>query len=445
MTPHSTTGADRRTFLQQAGLGALTTAAAVQLTAPARAANANERIRIGLIGCGGRGTGVATTFTKLPNVELVYACDPDSTRRGVTAEKLGSASGRKLEMVGDLRKVLDDKSINAVIIATPDHWHAPASLLALAAGKHVYVEKPCSHNIREGRLMVEAARRHKLTVQTGTQSRSGPHIRRAMELLHNGAIGEILVAKAWNSQKRRSIGHEMPSDKPADLDFDMWIGPAPMVPYQKNLLHYGWRWLYPFGTGDMGNDGVHDIDLARAGLGVQGHPSRVMAMGGKYFYDDDQQFPDTQTVLFEYPGAASTGRPKQLIFEMRLWSQYVQEGYENGNAFYGTKGMMLLGKGNNFQMFGIKNTPLETGTFTDREVPHAQNFIDCMRSGELPNADVEIGHLSASLCHLGNLATRVGRPLQFDPQKEQIIGDDEANQLVRRDYRAGHWATPQGV
>jgi predicted dehydrogenase len=435
--------ANRRTFMHQAGLATLATAATAQLTAPARAADATKRIRIGLIGCGGRGTGVATTHSKLTGVEIAYACDPDLKRAGTTADKL--AGNTKPQVVQDLRRVLDDKSVDAVIVATPDHWHAPATLLALAAGKHVYVEKPCSHNIREGRLMIESARRHKLIVQHGTQSRSGPHVQRAFELLHGGAIGEVLVAKAWNSQRRRNIGHSTPSEAPAELDYDLWIGPAPLVPYQANRLHYNWHWWHAFGTGDFGNDGVHDADLARGGLGVTTHPSRIVAAGGKYFFDDDQQFPDTQTVLFEYPGAAKNGGPKQLVFEMRIWSPYRQEGYENGCAFYGTEGMMLLGKGDNWQMFGPKNKLIDSGKFADRETPHAQNFIDCIASGNLPNADIEIGHLSSSLCHLGNIAIRTGRALTFDPKMEQFSGDDEANKLVGREYRAGHWAVPKAV
>jgi len=435
----------RREFLHQAGLGALATVATSQLVAPARAAGANERVRIGLIGCGGRGTGVATTFTKLPNAQIVYACDPDSTRAAATAEKLASASGNKPQAVQDLRKVLDDKQVDAVIVATPDHWHGPATLLALEAGKHVYVEKPCSHNIREGRLMIEAARRKNLVVQTGTQSRSGPHIIEAFDRLKSGEIGEILVAKAWNSQRRKNIGHSTPSEPPKEIDYDLWVGAAPFVPYQANRLHYSWHWWHSFGTGDFGNDGVHDVDLAQAGLGVTGHPSRVVASGGKYFFDDDQQFPDTITALFEYPGAAKAGGPKQLIFEMRIWSPYRQEGYENGCAYYGTDGMMLLGKGDNWQLFGPRGKLLGSGKAEDREVPHARNFIECTASGARPNADIEIGHASATLCHLGNLAVRTGRALTFDPKTEQIVGDEEANKLVGREYRAGHWAVPKGA
>ncbi len=360
------------------------------------------------------------------------------------AQAVQKAAGRVPKAVKDMRRIFDDGAVDAVVIATPDHWHAPATLLACAAGKHVYVEKPCAHNIREGRLMVEAARRSKRVVQVGTQSRSAEYLQRAVELLHDGAIGDVLVAKVWNSQLRRNIGHARPSDPPAHLDFDLWVGPAPMVPYQSNLLPSIWRWWYAFGTGDIGNDGVHDLDIGRWGLGVDTHPTTVAALGGKYFFDDDQQFPDTQTVVFEYAGAG-TKQKKQLIYEQRIWSPYVQEGHENGNAFYGTKGMMILGKQSGWQIFGPRNEPGDQMSGRLAGTVHHRDFLACIRSGQRPNADIEIGHLSAALAHLGNIATRVGRVLHFDPGTEQIAGDEEASRLVRRAYRDGHWAVPKGV
>ncbi len=431
---------NRRHFLKQSSLAAAALGAAPSL----RAAGANERVVLGIIGPGGMGTNLLKSFAGQADVEIAYVCDVDATRTAAAVKNVSDIAGRAPKGVGDMRRVLEDKAVDAVVIATPDHWHAPATILACDAGKHVYVEKPCSHNIREGRLMLEAARRTKRVVQTGTQSRSTETIRRAMELLHNGAIGDVLVAKVWNSQLRRSIGHSEPSAPPAGLDFDSWLGPAPVVPYRANLLPGIWRWWYAFGTGDTGNDGVHDIDIGRWGLGVERHPNRVTAVGGKYFFDDDQQFPDTQTVAFEYEPEGGKGPKKQLIYEMRLWSPYVQEGHENGNAFYGTKGMLVLGKGSGWQIFGPKNVPGEKMAGKADSPAHHRNFLDCLKSGGRPNADVEIGHLSATLCHLGNIATRVGRVLNFDPKTEQIRGDEEANALVRRTYRE-HWSVPRGV
>jgi predicted dehydrogenase len=427
----------RRHFLLQTSTLALGTAALPRL----RAASPGDKVVLGFIGPGGQGDNLLRSFGAMPDVEIAAVCDVDQNRGQSAAKTVDKLKGKSPQVFKDMRQLLENKSIDAVVIATPDHWHAPATILACEAGKHVYVEKPCSHNIREGRLMLEAARRHKRIVQTGTQSRSAAHNQQGMERLRNGAIGEILVAKAWNSQKRGSIGKAKPSAPPPHLDFDLWLGPAPERSYQSNLLPSSWRWFLDFGCGDMGNDGVHDIDIARWGLGVETHPTRISAMGGKYFFDDDQEFPDTQNVLFEYE---NKGRKKQLIFEQRLWSPYVQEGHENGNAFYGTKGMMILGKHKGWQIFGPRNEPGESMLRSLDPTPHHRNFLDCVRSGKLPNADVEIGHLSAALCHLGNIATRLGLTLKFDPVREQITNDEEANALTRRRYR-NHWSVPKGV
>ncbi len=434
----------RRDFFRTAAVSA----GAVSLglaAAPARATSANEKIVMGSIGCGGQGSNLSFSFAKQPEVELACICDVDESRAQAAAAELEKITGRRPRIVKDLRQVLDDKSIDAVTVGTPDHWHAPATILACDAKKHVYVEKPCAHNIREGRLMIEAARRNQRVVQVGTQSRSGEHIQQAMKLLHEGAIGKVLVAKAWNSQRRGDIGHAQPSEAPGGVDYDLWLGPAPAVPFQANRFHYGWHWWYDFGTGDMGNDGIHEIDIARWGLGVDTHPSRIAALGGKLYFDDDQQFPDTQYVVFEWP-AEKVGDRRELLFEMRIWSPYKQEGHENGNAFYGTDGMLVLGKATGWQLFGPKNQPREAvkGSLSGGTAHH-RNFLECIQSGDKPNADIEIGHLSSSLCHLGNIACRVGRQLSFDPAHEQIIGDDEAHRLVGRSYRPDHWAIPSGA
>ncbi len=434
----------RRKFVQSTGLAAA--GAAAWSLAPKRAsAAASGKLVFGAIGCGGRGTFLATAFARHDDVDVAYVCDPDDARAARAAKAIEDISGRRPKTVKDMRTVLDDGAVDAITVGTPDHWHGPASLLALDALKHVYVEKPCAHNIREGRLMVQAARRAKRIVQVGTQSRSGPLIREAMKRLAEGAIGDVLVAKAWNSQRRRNIGHASPSSPPAGFDYDLWLGPVPHMPFQSNRHHYTWHWWRDLGTGDMGNDGVHDLDIARWGLGVDTHPSTIAAIGGKYFFDDDQQFPDTQTVLFEYPGDGSVGARRQLIFEQRIWSPYRQETYENGNAFYGTGGMMLLGKNDGWSLYRERNKLVESMKPQDREVPHQRNFLDCIRTGRLPAADIEIGHLSAALCHLGNIATRLGRMLHFDPKKEQIVGDEAANRLVGRSYRKDHWAVPKGA
>ncbi|MGI8605520.1 MAG: Gfo/Idh/MocA family protein [Verrucomicrobiales bacterium] len=435
---------NRRKFLQQSTTLAAS-AATLNLAPSLHAAGANEKFIVGIIGPGGMGSNLIESFVGLTDVEIAYVCDADANRMAGAAKAVERRTGKAPRQEKDMRRVLEDKEVDAVIIATPDHWHAPATILACDAGKHVYVEKPCSHNIREGRLMIEAARRANRVVQVGTQSRSTEHVRRAVELLHNGAIGDVLVAKVWNSQLRSNIGHAKPSEPPRHLDFDLWCGPAPLVPYQSNLLPSVWRWRFAFGTGDMGNDGVHDLDVGRWGLNANSHPTSIAALGGKYFFDDDQQFPDTQTVIFEYAGERDRPAKRQLVYEMRLWSPYTQEGHENGNAFYGTKGMLILGKHKGWELFGPRNEPREKGGGSIDGPAHHRNFLECIRSGARPNADIEIGHLSATLCHLGNIATRVGRVLRFDPKSEQITGDEEANRMVRREYRKDHWAVPKGV
>jgi len=398
---------------------------------------------IGLIGCGGMGMQHLRRLATRDDVRVGYLCDPDAQRLAVAAKVLDEAGRPAPRLVRDLRQVLVDPALQAVWIATPDHWHAPAAILAAEAKKHVYVEKPCSHNLREGRLMIEAARRNRIVMQVGTQSRSAPHVMQAMKRLQEGAIGNVGVAKAWNSQLRGNIGHARPSDPPAHLDYDLWLGPAPRVAYQSNFLHAIWRWWYAFGLGDIGNDGVHDIDLARWGLGVESHPTRIAALGGKYHFDDDQQWPDTQNVLFEYDDGK---QKRQLVFEQRIWSPYVQEGYENGNAFYGSEGMLILGKKSGYRLYGRRNKLVEEVDNGKLDVkPHHDNFLACIASGARPAADIEINHLTTSLCHLGNIATRVGRLIHFDPQREAIVGDDEAQALLHRSYQPDHWAVPKGV
>ncbi|HEY0981425.1 Gfo/Idh/MocA family protein [Schlesneria sp.] len=433
----------RRDFLGQS-VGSV--AAASLYAAAGVAADSSDRqeepMPVAIIGPGGMGMAHVNQLVGNSSVRLAYVCDVDSDRAAKAAETIMQKTGHAPQVVSDMRRVLDDRAIKAVWIATPDHWHAPAAILAANAGKHVYVEKPCSHNLREGRLMIEAARKNNVVMQVGTQSRSTPFIAAALEKMNSGIIGEILVAKAWNSQLRGSIGRQTPSQPPRNLDYDLWLGPVTERPYQSNFLPGIWRWWYDFGCGDIGNDGVHDIDIARWGLGVTTHPSRIAALGGKCFFDDDQQHADTQYVAFEYPGASRSGRPQQLVYEQRIWSPYVQEGFENGNAFFGTSGMMIMGKSGRFRLTGPKNKLIEESSGAGPDLAaHHQNFLDCIRTGKRPNADIEINHLSTSLCHLANIATRTGRVLNFDPATETIRDDAEASQLLSREYRE-HWAKP---
>ena len=435
---------NRRDFIKKTGVG-VASAAALNLTRRRAYAGANSQVNVGLIGCGGRGMGVATdTYAKLDNVKITHVCDINTSRLAAAAKKLDIPERNVMD---DMRKVYDDPDVDAVYVATPDHWHSPAGILACDARKHVYVEKPCSHNVREGRLFVEAARRNDRVVQHGTQVRSTQMMIDAVQALREGIIGEVLVAKCWNIQKRGSIGHGTPEAPPKELDYENWVGPCPMIPYQRNRVG-SWHWWYHFGTGDMGNDGVHDVDYCRWGLGVDTQPTTVTAVGGKYFFDDDREFPDTQQVTFEYPADGKTGNQRMFIFEMRLWSRNYPSVYnvDSGAEFYGTEGRMFLSRRGKVQVLDAKNNRKKFDIkkqFQDTDA-HVADFVDAIREGRKAKGDILEGHLSASLCHLGNLATRLGRSFKLDPETEQVVGDEEANALLKREYR-DHWGTPKGA
>ncbi len=434
----------RREFLRHTTAISLSLAATGPSTI-SMAASPNDSLSVGIIGCGGRGRGLMEDFRKV--ARITHVCDPDEGRCETAKQQLGAPHAFQ-----DLRRVLDDPSVDAVVIATPDHWHAPAAILACEAGKHVYVEKPCSHNLREAQLLLAAARRNRVIVQHGTQHRSNPLIRAAIQMLSDGMIGDVLVAKAWNIQKRRSIGHGTPSDPPEGIDYDSWVGPAEFMPYQKNRFHYDWHWWHNFGTGDLGNDGTHEIDYARWGLGVTGLPTSVVALGGKYFFDDDQQFPDTATCVFEWPGDGSVGQRRQLIFEMRIWSTNYPYNCDSGAEFYGTKGRLFVSKRGKLEVYDERNRRMEDASPSNAdplEGSHIEDFVSGCRTGQPPRAEIAIAYDTVALVHLGNIACRVGRALQVDKAGDQIVDvvdDDEATQLLSRRYRAGgHWAIPQGL
>lgn len=439
MTTNPTT---RREFLQDASTAALVLGAGASSL---HAAGANDKMTIAVIGTGGMGTGHVRALSARNDVDIAWLCDVDAQRVASAAEVVKQAKGKTAKTTANLREVLADKSVEAVWIATPDHWHTPAALLALDAGKHVYVEKPCSHNVREGRLLVDAAQRTGKVVQVGTQSRSTPCVMEGIQRVLDGEIGEILVAKAWNSQLRGSIGKSQPGTPPAHLDYDTWLGPAPVVPYRPNMLPGIWRWWYDFGCGDIGNDGVHDIDVGLWGLGVTTQPSRVTCFGSKLFFDDDQQFPDTQYSIAEYAPDPKTGKKKQFIFEQRIWSPYVQDGYENGTAYYGTKGVLIMGHTVGWRLYGPRGKLLAEKTGRADLDAHHTNFLDTIRGKvKVNNATAMIGHLAATIVHLSNIAARVGGVLDFDPEKEVITNNEAAAKLVKRQYR-DHWSVPKGV
>jgi predicted dehydrogenase len=408
-------GYRRRTFL--------TTMAALPLATRRAWSNPpSERIRVAVIGVRGRGADLAKGFAEAKDSEVVAVCDIDDKVFKKSVQSVESATGRAPRTEKDFRRLLDDKSIDAIAVATPDHWHAPMTVLGCQAGKDVYVEKPASHNLVEGRRMVQAARKYDRVVQLGTQRRSAEHLRDAVEHLKSGAIGKVGLARSWIHQQRQPIGHGQPGPVPDGVDYAMWQGPAPDRPFYPNRFHYNWHWFWNWGTGELGNNGIHGVDVARWGLGVH-EPRRVTSGGGKYVFDDDQEVPDTQVVTWEFDDCA-------IVWEHRMWSKHGLEGSSFGNAYYGDKGTLLIDdKG-----WRVVDGPEAGGPATDSGGRHIADFLACMRDRKRPNADIEEGHLSTRLCHLGNIAHRVGRKLTFDAASETFPGDAEANALLAREY-----------
>ncbi len=418
----------RRRFLQSSATAAVVSAAPFMIASQTQAAP-SERIRHAIIGTGGQGRHHCERFVGFKtDCEIAAICDVDPAQRAKAMERIGDKAN--LKQVDDYRKILDDSSIDSVSVTTPDHWHSKIAIEAVLAGKHVYVEKPCSHNIREGILLQRAAAKYGKCVQQGTQSRSGEGIQRAIEFMREGKLGKIRLAKAINHQLRKPIGRAEVTGPPEGVNYDLWTGPAPVHPFTQNRWHYNWHWFWDYGCGDIGNDGIHQIDAARWGLGV-GMPIAVSASGGQLFYDDDHETPDTQMVTYEYDDCF-------LVYEMRLWTDYKLEGHDNGNVFYGDKGKLEVGRKGCFVTL-IDEEPQKIGGGSDI-VAHMRNFLDCVKSNDPSklNAPVSEGAVSAALCHLGNIGTRVDRKLHLDLERMEIKNDAEANALFGRTYRAGY-------
>jgi predicted dehydrogenase len=406
---------NRRTFLGAAGLLAVSGRLA-------SAAPASERVRVAVIGLRSRGTEHAQFFAKDSTAEVVAVCDIDDSMFAKPVKAIENITGKAPRTEKDFRRLLDDKEIDAITIATPDHWHALLTVMGCQAGKDVYVEKPISHNVVEGRRMVEAARKYNRIVQVGTQRRSGQFVYDAIAHLQGGGIGKVGMARGWIHNRREPIGHGTPSEVPAGVDYAMWQGPAPDRPFIKNHFHYNWHWFWNWGTGEIGNNGIHALDVARWGLGVDS-PTAIASGGGKFVFDDDQEVPDTQVVTFEFPNAC-------IVWEHRLWVRHNMEGANFGTAFYGDKGVLVIDDHGWRVLDGEK----AGGPYTNEQNSHVRNFLDCVKSRKTPNADIEVGHLSTRLCHMGNISQRVGRKLNFDPATESFLGDPQANKLLSREY-----------
>ena len=418
----------RRTFFQGAALAGSAT----------RVWGANDRIHVGLVGIGGRGTSHLDSYLAIENAHITGLCDVNQAARERAQTRL-SAKSPKAKAYNDMREMFADKNIDAVSVATPNHWHALATIWACQSGKDVYVEKPASYNIHESQRMVEVARKASRMVQVGSQSRSVPLVRRAMELLQGGAIGQIYAAKGLCFKRRKSIGKTPVEPVPAGVDWEKFLGPAPMRPYTKNRYAYNWHWFWDTGNGDLGNQGVHQMDICRWGLGEVKLPQSVVSTGGKFVYDDDQETPNTQLATYAYGS-------REIIFEVRGFPSNpesglpVKSGNSIGNLFLGSEGWMWS-TGGGFQVYkGDANQKVMDekggGGEDNSTVLHMKNFLAACRSRDYRqlNADIEIGARSATLCHLANISYRVGRKLQLDA-KGRFVSDNEANALITRDYR----------
>ncbi|HIE51298.1 MAG TPA: twin-arginine translocation signal domain-containing protein [Armatimonadetes bacterium] len=405
---------------------------------------ANEKFVVGVMGVGGRGRHLAGELARRPEVEIAYVCDVDSRLFSKILPTVERLQGKRPQTTMDFRRILDDRDVDVLFIATPDHWHALPTILACQAGKDVYVEKPIAHNVWEGRKMVEAARKYKRIVQVGTQNRSAPYVQAAVEYLRSGKLGEVHLVRVLNMKKRPSIGHKKDEPVPPGVDYDMWLGPAPKRPFNPNRFHYAWHWFWDYSGGDIVNDGVHQMDIARWLIGRR-YPQSIYATGGKFFFDDDQETPDTQHVLYDYDRLTMT-------FELTLWTPYLKKtpwDFRNTDQFphwlfnatrievYGTKGLMIMGRhGGGWQVFGPEGKEMAAQPGRRPLNHHLDNFFACLKSRQRPNADLEEGHLSTLLCHLGNISYRLGgRKLVFDAQTETFLNDEEANRLLKRTYR----------
>jgi predicted dehydrogenase len=427
----------RRTFLK--------TASAVAAPALLRSAKVNEEFTVAMMGFRGRGRQLLYGFAEMPDVRVKTICDVDQRLFDEAAAAVDQRQDHRPGVETDFRRLLDDPDIDAVIIGAPTHWHAIPTMLACQAGKHVYVEKPAGHNLVEGRAMLAAARKYKRVVQVGVQSRSGRNYAEACDYIRGGALGKVVFAKGWESARQKDIGRPPDEPAPAGVDYDMWLGPAPARPFNRNRFHSNWRWFFDYGTGDLGNDGVHRVDYARRGLEagfeamgktLPSWPTAVSASGGKFFYDDAQEWPDTLIVTWDYPGAT-------LMYEMRNWQPTTMEGEAEGAAVYGENGYVVIGNGS-WRAYDEKGKVVADGASpkSDDDVRHKRDMLDAIRDGHKTACDIEIGHVASGLIHLGNIAWRSDRKLHFDAAAERFRDDSEADRMLGRAYRRP-WLLPK--
>lgn len=408
-----------------------------------RIMGSNDRIRVSSIGVNSRGFALANNFASQSNCEIAHVCDVDNRAIEKCIKSVEERQTLKVQGIGDFRKSLESKDIDAVVIAMPDHWHAPAALVSMQAGKHVYVEKPCSHNPNEGEILREGATKYGKVIQMGNQRRSWPNVIEGIKELKNGVIGRAYFGKGWYTNNRESIGVGNEVAVPDWLNWDLWQGPAPRKAYKDNIVHYNWHWLWNWGTGEALNNGTHMVDLLRWGLGVD-YPIRVSSNGGRFRYNDDWETPDTQVISYDFKENIS------MTWEGRSCNGKQIEGSSVGAMFYGEEGSLLLPGGNSYTIFDLKGNIVkevkDDGSIDARnkvnpaenlDALHIQNFFKAISNGEKLNADIDSGHKSTLLVQLGNISQRVGNSLDIDSQTGHILNDKNANRLWSRDYEKG--------
>lgn len=409
----------------------------------ARIAGANNRIGVSMMGVNGRGTALAKNFASQDNCDVMYVCDVDSRAAAQCTSALKDRQDLVPKISNDFRKSLEDSDVDALVIAAPDHWHAPAALLAMQAGKHVYVEKPCSHNPKEGEMLVAAAATYGKVVQMGNQRRSWPNVIEGIQALKSGSIGRVYFGKGWYSNNRPSIGIGKETAVPDWLDWDLWQGPAPRKNFKDNLIHYNWHWHWHWGTGEALNNGTHMIDLLRWGMDLD-YPTKVSSNGGRYRYMDDWETPDTQIINLDFKEG------KSMSWEGRSCNGKNMEGSSVGVMFYGENGSMLIPGGNSYTIFDLDNkvvkevmdqTKIDPRNVRDPseqlDALHIQNMFDAILKGAPLHADIDSGHKSTLLVQLGNISQRMGRSLEIDPASGHIAKDSDAGKLWSRSYEKG--------
>jgi len=387
-----------------------------------------KKLLVGIMGCNNRGMDHIKGYLAVPNIEIGYICDVDRrvVEKGIAA--VAAKQSRAPKGTDDFRRMLEDKEVDAISIAAPDHWHAPATILACQAGKHVYVEKPGSHNAHESEMMITAARDTKSAVQMGNQRRSWPWVIEAISALHAGEIGKVNFARAWYTNHRPTIGRGKPSPVPEWLNYDLWQGPAPAREFRDNILHYNWHWFWNWGTGELGNNGVHALDLARWGLQAD-LPKRVTCGGNRYHFQDDWETPDTTVATFDFGNCF-------IVWEGQSCDPRGFEDVGFGVNFYGEKGVMVIAA-DVCRVLDLNGKPIREVKGKRADAAHFGNFSDAIRDGKKLNAEIEEGQKATMLCHLGNIAWRTGQTVDYDPVAKEMKNGGEARALWRREYRKG--------